>query len=123
MLSGKLGKAKPGGGAMTAEQFRMWIAPISQFAGVLVVAGTLIFWGINLQERVGRLEAQVQAMLTSPSTQASGPRDISPACINLADQAARAMAERSRSGDSAAASITALMSDLGCMTKKLPQSN
>lgn len=107
--------------AMTAEQFRIWIAPISQFAGVLVVAGTIIFWGFNLQERVGRLEAQVQAVLTSPSNPTASP--TSAACTNLADHAATAMAEHSKYGDAAAAQIRGLMSDLGCMGPKPLQSN
>jgi hypothetical protein len=106
---------------MTAEQFRMWIAPISQLAGVLVVAGTIIFWGINLQARVGRLETQMQAVLTSPQNPTASP--ISPACTSLADRAAQAFAQGDSVGRSAAANIRSLMADLGCLGAKPPQSN
>jgi hypothetical protein len=98
---------------MTGEQFRTWIAPISQFVAVIVVAGTVILWGFRLQDRVDRLEAQIQAMLTSPVSESSS--STPGACTNLADRAAAAIALSSKAGDAASAQIKALMSDLGCM--------
>jgi hypothetical protein len=98
---------------MTVEQFRLWIAPISQFAAVLVIAGTVIFWGVKLQEKVDKLEAQLHAVLTAPNSQAAN--SVSAACSNLADRAATAWGEHSKSGDIAAAQIGGLMSEIGCI--------
>lgn len=102
---------------MTLEQFRLWIAPISQLVAVIVVAGTLIIWGFKLQDRVDKLDSQVQALLTTTTNQGggSGSRDMSAECATLADRAAIAMGQGTKSGDSAANQIRALMSDLGCV--------
>jgi hypothetical protein len=101
---------------MTAEQFRTWIAPISQLSAVIMAAGFVIVWGFKLQDRVDRLELQLQTILTSPSNQTSG--SISTACTNLADRAAAAMAQRNTYGqEHTATEIRALMSELGCIGK------
>jgi hypothetical protein len=113
MLSGKLRKVSRWEESVTAEQFRTWIAPVSQFAAVLVVAGTVIFWGITLQAKVDKLEAQLHAALITPNSQAAN--SVSAACSNLADRAATAYAEHNKYGDQAAAQIRGLMSEIGCL--------
>jgi len=52
---------------MTAEQFRTWIAPVSQAVGVLVAVGGLVWWGALLNSRVATLESQMYAVLTAPN--------------------------------------------------------
>src|ERR1035437_2564203 len=103
---------------MTTEQFRTWIAPVSQAIAVLVAVGMPIFWGINLQYKVDRIETQLQAVLNSaPSGNSnSNLSSSSTACANLAERFANALAQGTRSGDSSAASIRGLMSEIGCMS-------
>src|ERR1700733_2479026 len=102
---------------MTLEQFRLWIAPISQLVAVIVVAGTLIVWGFKLQDRVDKLDSQVQALLTTTTNQGGGGGGMSAECATLADRAAIAMGQGNKSGDTASNQIRALMSDLGCLGK------
>jgi hypothetical protein len=128
---------------MTAEQFRVWIAPVSQLVAVIVVAGTIIVWGFRLSDRVDRLETQLQAILTTapsqspssgsgsgsnppstsntPASPSAGP-SVSAACANLAERAA-ASAQNSTGPSNAVKEIKQLMTDMGCMLKALPNSN
>ena len=104
------------------ERFRTLIAPVAQLVAVLVATGTVIVWGYRLQDKVDRLEAQVQAILTSGPTQAPSNSSVNPssagslptACANLADRAAM-MAQSILPGP--LKDIRQLMVDLGCMQK------
>jgi hypothetical protein len=116
---------------MNVEQLRTWIAPISQLIAVIVVAGTLVIWGLRLQDKVERLEGQVQVLLTSPSASvqpssasskdaASSPSStdqaLPTACASLAEKVATA-ASSTVIPSSAIREIKSLMADLGCMAK------
>jgi hypothetical protein len=98
--------------SFTKSWKRTWIAPISQLIAVIMAAGFVVVWGFKLQDRVDRLESQLQAILTSPSNQTSG--SISAACTNLADRAAAAMAQNDMYAEKTAKGISVLMSELGC---------
>jgi hypothetical protein len=111
---------------MNVEQLRTWIAPVSQLIAVIVVAGTLVIWGLRLQDKVDRLEGQVQVLLTSPSdslkssqsdaSSSASDTALPNACANLAEKAATA-ASSTVIPSSAIREIRSLMVDLGCMAK------
>ncbi len=106
------------------ERFRNLIAPVAQLVTVLTLLVGVAIWGIRLQDKVERLETQVQALLTSaPNQNSSGEagsakpmtNSLFSACANLAERAASAMEGGS---NIASGNIKQLMSELGCMVKK-----
>lgn len=128
---------------MTLDQFRTWIAPISQTVAVLVAVGGLVWWGASLQSRVATLENQIYAVLIAPKTISppqsqpqpgpasgnnSGPiveeggvayseqnfKPLATACFNLIEDMNMALAQHTKKGDQAAAAIKNLASDLKC---------
>jgi hypothetical protein len=113
---------------VTAEQFRTWIGPISQLVGVLVVGSTIIGWGVKLQDRVDKLETQIQALLVSPVKQDLGPssgslsatsKDVSVSnttvCANLAERVGTVLAtDHTIYSDGSVRELRSLMDQLGC---------
>jgi hypothetical protein len=111
------------------DRFRNLVAPVAQLATLVAFVAVVVLWGFKLEQRVGKLETLVQALVTSPlgydpTTAKSAPsstsssdspnRPLSATCATLAERAASAMTTTYSGG---ASEIKKLMVDLGCMAK------
>lgn len=99
------------------------IAEIVGALGVIItMVATAIWQFAQLDNRVSKLEAQVQVLAVAPTASASGISDganpLQQACANLADRAAQGIADgRTLTvGDP----IRDMMKDLGCSANGAP---
>ena len=104
------------------QTFRNLIAPVAQLLTVVGVLTAVAVWGYKLQDRVERLEAIVQTIVTSPVPAAStnptsSKSAISNACEALAERYAAAATTADASAQVGALGIKQLMGDLGCLKK------
>src|SRR5471030_2246078 len=98
--------------------YREFIAPVAQTTTVVVAFCSVVAWGIWLEVRISRLEAQFQAIATSSPGQVNGPAGaFDQACANLALRAADAYGKGTRNGDSEGATLEGLIGRIGCPKK------
>jgi hypothetical protein len=106
----------------SGEKFRNLVAPIAQVLTVVGVLTAVAVWGYKLQDRIDRLEAQLQVLMTASNPAAGQTSATSPAstmaqaCATLAERYASAATSSSLLvNTSGAGDIKRLMNDLGCM--------
>jgi hypothetical protein len=110
------------------ERLRTLIAPVSQLAALVVILVGVTVWGVRLQDKVDKLESQLQALAISPTITRPAPdfiadpkaperRETVPnpliqTCVDIATRLAKAHENSAYS--SVITGLQSLMKDLGC---------
>jgi hypothetical protein len=112
------------------KSFRTFIAPFAQLVTVIVFAGTVFAWGFRLQDKVDRLESQLQALAVAPVISQPNPKAAearqparlegpNPLLQTCADVASRIATAHEKSGASGSVSLSMAISALEGLFKTL----
>lgn len=104
---------------MFGDLIRSWgehAKSIAAIAGVLGLVISGLWYLFNLEQRLRTVEAQVQAVATSPGAPGTAS-PVAAACAELAKRAA-AVYKSTKSNEAYAKPIEQLMEKMGCATRR-----